>query len=220
MLRSGQQQTPTPWQPDEAVLGECRQLAQGSEQRIRPKTSPLTALEALPQHPVGSAPAARHLRPALGRREAQLQLLETERVGLWEPHYARQRPWRGSLPGMGRQTAALLLLFAKGLQAETYRPLTANAGLCPRAYSSGTRVRGKSRIRRRGGGLIGPKLLRCHFSAKKAHVACNALYDRLVAKGKKGKLALMAVCHKLLKQTCAIVQSGIPYPPNFARIPA
>ncbi|TDN36964.1 transposase [Hymenobacter sp. UV11] len=71
-----------------------------------------------------------------------------------------------------------------------------------------------------GGGLIRSKLFMCSFSAKKANASCKALYDRLVAKGKNGKLALITVCNKLLKQACAIVKSGIPYQPDFTRISA
>jgi transposase len=221
LLRYGQQQLPKPWQPDDAVLVECRQLEQVSEQLIRQKTMTLNSLEALQQHPVVSAHAKQHLRQALGRLEEQIQALETELVGLLEQHYAREMPLLCSIPGIGRKTAAMLLLFAKGFtQVETYRQLTAKAGLCPREYSSGTSVRGRSRITRMGGGLIRSKLFMCSFSAKKANAACKALYDRLMAKGKNGKLALIAVCNKLLKQACAIVKSGIPYQPNFARISA
>jgi hypothetical protein len=39
--------------------------------------------------------------------------------------------------------------------------------------------------------------------------------DRLVAKGRNGKLALIAVRNKLLKQTYAIVTSGVPYQADF-----
>jgi hypothetical protein len=38
-----------------------------------------------------------------------------------------------------------------------------------------------------------------------------------VANGKNGKLAMVAVCNKLLKQACAIVKSGVPYQADFAR---
>jgi hypothetical protein len=58
----------------------------------------------------------------------------------------------------------------------------------------------------------------CSFSAKKSNAACKALYERLVAKGKNGKLALIAVCNKLLKQAFAIVKSGIPYQPDYTKI--
>jgi len=41
------------------------------------------------------------------------------------------------------------------------------------------------------------------------------LYQRLKAKGKNGKVALIAVCNKLLKQAFAIATKGIPYRPDF-----
>ena len=66
-----------------------------------------------------------------------------------------------------------------------------------------------------GGGLIRGKLFMCSFSAKKTNVACAALFDRLVAKGKNKKLALIAVCNKLLKQAFAIIKSGVPYQADF-----
>jgi len=44
---------------------------------------------------------------------------------------------------------------------------------------------------------------------------CKALFDRIVAKGKSKKLALIAVANKLLKQAFAIAKSGLPYDENF-----
>jgi hypothetical protein len=60
----------------------------------------------------------------------------------------------------------------------------------------------------------------CSFSAKRSNAACKALYERLVAKGKNGKVALIAVCNKFLKQAFAMVKSSIPYRPDFANISA
>ena len=57
----------------------------------------------------------------------------------------------------------------------------------------------------------------CSWSACKANGPCRAHYDRLVAKGKNGKLALIAVCNKLLKQAFAIVTFGIPYQAEYSR---
>jgi transposase len=107
-------------------------------------------------------------------------------------------------------------LFAGGFTCfDNYRQLIAKAGLSPREHSSGTSIRGKVRITKMGGGLIRSKLFMCSFAAKKRNTACQALYDRLVAKGKNGKVALIAVCNKLLKQAFAIVKSGVPYQADF-----
>lgn len=58
-------------------------------------------------------------------------------------------------------------------------------------------------------------LFMCSFNACKYNRACKALYERIVAKGKSKKLALIAVCNKLLKQAFAIVKNGMPYDENF-----
>lgn len=71
------------------------------------------------------------------------------------------------------------------------------------------------RITKMGGGLLRGKLFMCSFSAKKTNAACAALFDRLVAKCKNKKLALIAVCNKLLKQAFAIIKSGVPYQVDF-----
>lgn len=218
LLRYGQQQALPLWQPAEAVLVECRQLEQVSEQLIRQKTMILNSLEALQQHPVASTLARQHLHQTLQQLEAQIKALETEILTLLAQQYAREMPLLCSIPGIGRKTAGALLLFAQGFaQVDNYRQLIAKAGLCPREYSSGTSVRGKTRITRMGGGLIRRLLFMCSFSAKKANAACKSLYDRLLAKGKNSKLVLIAVCNKLLKQACAIIKSGVPYQADFVR---
>jgi len=55
----------------------------------------------------------------------------------------------------------------------------------------------------------------CSFNACKYNRACKVLFDRIVAKGKSKKLALIAVCNKLLKQAFSIVKNGIPYNNEF-----
>jgi len=47
------------------------------------------------------------------------------------------------------------------------------------------------------------------------HAQCRSLYQRLVNKGKSKKLALIAVCNKLIKQAFAIAKSGIPYDRDY-----
>ncbi len=42
-----------------------------------------------------------------------------------------------------------------------------------------------------------------------------ALYERIVNKGKRKKLVLIAVANKLLKQAFVIAKSGLPYDESF-----
>jgi transposase len=151
----------------------------------------------------------------------QVRALEAELLTLLEQHFAQEMKLLQSIPGIGRKTAEMLLLFAgRFTRLDNYCQLIAKAGLSPREHTSGTSVRGKARITKMGGALLRGKLFVCSFSAKKSNAACKALYERLVAKGKNGKVALTAVCNKLLKQAFAIVKSGVPYQANFAKLAA
>jgi len=58
----------------------------------------------------------------------------------------------------------------------------------------------------------------CSFTACKNNKGCKALYERIVAKGKSKKLALIAVCNKLLKQAFAIAKSGLKYDENYRSV--
>jgi hypothetical protein len=55
----------------------------------------------------------------------------------------------------------------------------------------------------------------CSFNACAYKKVCKVIYDSIVVKGKRIKLALIAVCNKLLKQAFAIAKSGLPYDENY-----
>ena len=54
-------------------------------------------------------------------------------------------------------------------------------------------------------------LYMCALQARKCNPTCKALFDRLCAKGKPYRVALIAVANKLLKQVFAIAKSGQPF---------
>ena len=85
--------------------------------------------------------------------------------------------------------------------------------LCER--SSGTSIKGRSYISKVGAGTVRNHLFMCSFTACIYNRQCKALYDRIVAKGKSKKLALVAVCNKLLKQAFGIAKSRLPYDADF-----
>jgi transposase len=218
LLRYGQQQALKLWQPEETVLVECRQLEQVTEQLIKQKTMVANSLEALYQQPIISPLAQQRLQQTWQLLDDQVRALEAELVTLLEQRFAQEMKLLCSIPGIGRKTAGMLLLFAGGFtRLDNYRQLIAKAGLSPREHTSGTSVRSKARITKMGGAVLRGKLFVCSFSAKKSNAACKALYERLVTKGKNGKVALIAVCNKLLKQAFAIIKSGIPYQANFTK---
>ncbi len=93
--------------------------------------------------------------------------------------------------------------------------LCSYAGLTPVIRKSGSSVNGRSRISKIGNQKLRNLLFMCSFNACKHNKAGRDIYDRIVAKGKSKKLALIAVCNKLLKQAFAIAKSGLGYDDSY-----
>jgi transposase len=121
-----------------------------------------------------------------------------------------------SIPGIGPKTAIMLVVLTGGFDRfSSASELCSYAGLTPVIRQSGTSVKGRSRISKIGNQKLRNLLFMCSFNACKYNKACRDLYERIVAKGKSKKLALIAVCNKLLKQAFAIAKSGLIYDDTY-----
>ena len=121
-----------------------------------------------------------------------------------------------SIPGIGNKTALMLVVLTDGFERFTSgSELCSYAGLTPVIRKSGSSVNGRSRISKIGNQKLRNLLFMCSFNACKYNKACREIYERIVAKGKSKKLALIAVCNKLLKQAFAIAKSGLIYDDTY-----
>jgi len=117
-----------------------------------------------------------------------------------------------TIPGIGLKTAIMLVVLTGGFERfSSAGELCSYAGLTPVIRQSGSSVKGRPRISKIGNQKLRNLLFMCSFNACKYNKACRDLYERIVAKGKSKKLALIAVCNKLLKQAFAIAKSGLIY---------
>ena len=149
----------------------------------------------------------------------EIKVLEERLTELVKDHQQSQLTLLKSIPGMGVKTAIMLIVMTDGFNRfENAKQLCSYAGITPIIRESGSSVRGRSRISKMGNQKLRNLLFLCSFSACKYNKACRELYNRIVAKGKSKKLALIAVCNKLLKQAFAIVESGLPYDENFVSV--
>lgn len=150
-----------------------------------------------------------HKRELIDRISQQMEELAKK-------HYSRMLANLESIPGIGRKTAMMLIILSGGFSRfDDYRKLSAYLGLCPRIFESGSSVRGKARICKMGMSRIRAMLYVCAWSARRCNKACRELYERLIAKGKARKLALIAVANKLLKQAFAIAVQEVTYNENY-----
>jgi len=114
-------------------------------------------------------------------------------------------------PGVGPVTATALLAGMPELGTLTPGQVAALAGLAPMARESGLRV-GKRRI---GGGRksLRDALYMAGLSAARNDPSLRAFSDRLKAKGKAPKQAVIAVTRKLLVILNAMIRENRPYQP-------
>ncbi len=206
-------QKPALWEMPDTAYFESKQMyntiRQYSEQ-IKRINNQLHSLRILP---VQNKETIKSLEKMKVLFEKEIHLLEGKLEVLlikWKPEQVKNI---SSIKAIGKRATAMLIIYTQGFKyTENHRQLISFAGLSPREYSSGTSINGRPKICRKGGKPIRDVLYMC---AIKTNAACKALYERLKSKGKSGKLALIAVCNKLLKQVFAVVKNNTLYQPNY-----
>lgn len=114
-----------------------------------------------------------------------------------------------SVRGIGQLTAATLVAELPELGQLEHKSLTALAGLAPFSKDSG-RQRGYRRIRG-GRPVVRTCLYMAALSATRYNPELRAFYQRLRARGKPGKVALVAVMRKLLIILNSIARRQTPW---------
>src|SRR5690606_35691988 len=115
-----------------------------------------------------------------------------------------------SIPGIGRKTAIMLVVLTGGFERFTKTmELCSYAGLTSVLRQSGSSIRGRPHISKIGSQKLRNLLFMCSFNACKYNRACRDLYQRIVAKGKSKKLALIAVCNKLDRKSTRLNSSHV-----------
>ena len=152
------------------------------------------------------------LKKSLQNVQKEIVNLELELTKIVKNEHQQLLTLLESIPGVGRKTAIMLIVLTDGFNRFSKAgELCSFAGLTPIIRQSGSSVRGRPRISKVGNQKLRNLLFMCSFTACKHNKSCREIFERITTKGKSKKLALMAVCNKLLKQAFAIAKSGIIY---------
>lgn len=122
-----------------------------------------------------------------------------------------------SVSGIGEKTSLQLMTATSGFKNfDSSKSLVKYFGLAPRIYQSGKKSYspGKCRTSKTH---IRSLLYVCSWTAIKHNTQCKELYLRLLEKGKPKKLALIAVCKKLLRICFGVVKNKTAYQQNFQK---
>lgn len=219
IFRYAMSQSPKEWKMPSRVYLESVQIQNAISLLTKQRTMTSNLLHSIDHMPIQDKGSLKLLRKHVSMLDSEIEKLEeelTNRIKEWEP---KQLENLQSIPGMGRKTAAHLIIFTDGFsKVENYRQLISLAGLSPTEFNSGTSIKKRVRICKMGGSGLRNLLYMCSMTAIKKNKACKELYERIKAKGKNGKLALIAVCNKLLKQAFAIATNGTRYNENYMNL--
>ena len=195
---------------------ECRAINNAIETITTEITSFKNKLHSLSRLDIDNRVIVTGYKKILRDLQAELKKFEAElykKLEAWQPELVKQVK---SVVGIGKRATAILIVTTQGFKhTETYQQLISYAGLSPKEYSSGSSIRGKVRICKQGGSLLRHTLYMCALNAKETNGACKELFDRLVAKGKNKKLAVIAVANKLLKQVFGVVKNESLFDRNY-----
>jgi len=198
------------------VQAECLQLFRLLDNYLKKRTQTKNKLHGEEALGIPSNYVYRSLKRDLTHLDKEIKGIEERLLELVKQDQQHQLTLLKSIPGMGVKTALFLIVVTDGFKKfETASQLCSYVGITPTIRESGSSVRGRSRISKVGNKKLRNLLFLCAFSACKHNKACREIYERIVAKGKSKKLALIAVSNKLLKQAFAIAKSGLPYDEDF-----
>jgi transposase len=212
-------ENPDLWHPPSDYIIEANELHMLIALLLRQRTALKNKLHSLSAKGVKKGAVITSIRRQIRNLDNEVSALEMKLEEVVKAHQADLITRLCSIPGIGKRTAIYLIVLTQGFEKfETSRQLISYFGLDPTIRESGSSVRGRSSISKTGNILIRNLLFMCSFTACEHNKSCKEIYQRITAKGKPKKLALIAVANKLLKQSLAIAKSGLYYDENYRSV--
>ncbi|WP_243518784.1 MULTISPECIES: IS110 family transposase [unclassified Candidatus Cardinium] len=144
--------------------------------------------------------------------EEQIAVLEQEMLSMTQERCKELYAQISSIKGIGdRTTMELIVATAGGHHFESAKQFSKYVCLAPTYEYSGSSVRKKGNINRHGNPQLRSLLYIASWSAIRFNKACKDFYERLKERGKPGKVALIAVANKLIRQVFAIMRDHTFY---------
>jgi len=174
-------------------------------------------LKALRYNPQLNPDTEKHYERRLKQLDKEIREVELRLPQLQDEEFKEVKGLLQSVSGIGEKTSLQLMTATSGFRNfDSAGSLVKYFGLAPRIYQSGKKSYspGKCRTSKTH---IRSLLYVCSWTAMKHNTQCKALYERLLEKGKAKKLALIAVCNKLLRICFGVVKNKTAYQQNYQK---
>jgi len=202
---------PAPWHPAREAEQSLRELTRAVEQLKRERRR-LENQRQQAQHPT----VREALRRSAEAIEQETACLEEEMARHIEADEAlrRDRDLLLTIPGIGLATASVLLSeIGHARRFAHVRQVAAYAGLSVSHRDSGTSVKGRPRLSKKGSTRLRTAMYFPALAAMRHNEAIRALSQRLDKRGKQRKAIAGAAMRKLIHICYGVLKSGRPFDP-------
>ena len=208
----GEKMEPEPYKiPSESILllKQKRTVLRQLKKQLTIWTNLQESMEPLPKKDPASKVAIEQTIKFLRK---QISKLEDEITHLSNKEFKRQMELLTSIRGIGESIASALIIATGGFTYfSSAKQISRFLGLCPTYQQSGTSVNVKGHINRNGDTHLRSQLYIAALASIRYNAACKETFERLKAKGKSGKVAVIAIANKLIRQAFAVVTNDRPY---------
>lgn len=117
-----------------------------------------------------------------------------------------------TIPGIGKQTAIYFLIATKGFSAfKNWRKFACYSGVAPFQYSSGTSIKGRTKVNHMADKKMKSLLQMCAMTTLKYDPQLKEYYTKKKEEGKNSMLVLNNIRCKLISRVFAVVNRKTPY---------
>lgn len=212
----GIEQELEPWKAPSDMQVRSRQIITTRSLFMKQRTMLLNRKHSVEHQPIQDKGQLRSLNRMIKSLNNEIQKLEDSLESLineWAPEQYKNLQ---TIPGIGKKASMTLIVRTDAFtKVGHYKQLISLAGMAPKEFSSGSSIRGRVHICKMGGSDIRHSMYLSSMTAIRHNPGCKAMFERLKERGKNGRVALIAVGNKLLKQCFAIAKSGVPFDPNY-----
>lgn len=164
---------------------------------------------------------------SIDRAKARIKLLNEQEKEVWkeiksiikENESVKEEVKRiSTIPGVGELTAVIILAETNGFELiRNKKQLTSYAGMDVKEKQSGTSVKGKAKLSKRGNRYLRKAMYLPSLSAVKYNPTHKDLYERLVDKHAIKMKSLVAVQRKILELSYILWKNKSVYNPEYEK---
>jgi transposase len=208
----GEKMEPAPYKiPSESIilLKQKRTVLRQLKKQLLMMTNLHESMAVLPkQDPTSKASIEQTIRFL----RKQISKMEEEITNISNKEYKRQMTLLTSIKGIGDTIASALIIATGGFTYfSSAKQISRFLGLCPTYQQSGTSVNVKGHINRNGDTYLRSQLYIAAMSSIASNSACREAFLKMKERGKSGRVALIAIANKLIRQAFAVVTNNRPY---------